>query len=352
MTSATDLTRQYDRWLASRIPVVEADVARKHEEMRADRFRFLRGTYYLWLARVAERVPDVLDAARVPLVGDLHVENFGTWRDRDQTRRWGVNDYDELAVGPWLLDPLRLAVSARLAPHVALGEDVELDTLLSSYAEAEAGAAIKLEGKRGEHLVDLVPAFAHERKFYQHLEEGAPADDVPAEVVAAATSVAEPGWKPRWFEHEAGTGSLGHLRRVGVGPADDGGTHAREAKELGPGSAVWAAPIDRRMPTADAGLFVRVMAQVKGPAAVVRVSDWHVRDLAPDVVRIELSGLHKGDARRLLGSMAEVTAAVHATDTAAYGRARKEAAALDPATFQQYVDAMVDVVRADHASYR
>jgi len=28
-------------------------------------------------------------------VGDLHVENFGTWRDAEGRLIWGVNDFDE-----------------------------------------------------------------------------------------------------------------------------------------------------------------------------------------------------------------------------------------------------------------
>ena len=140
--SARALTIDYDRWLADRITVVRADVARKHAEMHADRLRFLRGTYYLWLARVVERAGGVLDTARVPLVGDLHVENFGTWRDARQVRRWGVNDLDELGTGPWLLDPLRLAVSATLAPHIAMDDDEVCDTILDAYAQARGGADV------------------------------------------------------------------------------------------------------------------------------------------------------------------------------------------------------------------
>jgi hypothetical protein len=352
MATVRSLTADYDRWLDGQITVVAADVERKHAEMRGDRFRFLRGSYYLWLARVATLLPEVLDTARVPLVGDLHVENFGTWRDADQVRRWGVNDLDELALGPWLLDPLRLAVSARLAPHVALGERTEVETVLAAYAGAPPGRpAVKLDGKRAAHLRPLVPELVKPARFYARLEEGKPADDVPPAVVAAAVGVAEPGWRPRWFEHDAGTGSLGHLRRVGVGRADDGATHAREAKEIGPGTAAWARHLDERMPTPDPALFTRVVRAVKGPAAAARVADWHVRDLAPDVIRIELSGLRKRDARSLLTSMAEATAGLHATDPSAYDAARREAMALDPATFRGYVDTMVASVEEDFAAY-
>lgn len=352
MTTARALTAAYDEWLAARIPVVPGEVLHKHAEMRGDRFRFLRGTYYLWLARVAEHLPEVLDTARVPIVGDLHVENFGTWRDRREIRRWGVNDLDELSWGPWLLDPLRLAVSARLAPRIALRDKAVSATVLAAYAASGPRRAVKLSGRRGAHLRRLVPPFAHARKFYRQLRNGEPVHDVPAAVVAEARRIAEPGWEPEWFDREAGTGSLGRLRRVGVGRAGDGTWHAREAKQLGPGTAAWAAPLGPHLPTPDPALFSRVTEAVRGPGAVARVGDWHVRDLAPDVVRIELSGLQEGESRTLLTSMAEATAGIHAVDEAGFRAARGEARALDPRLFRRYVDTMVACLDEDFHNYR
>ncbi|HEY0117170.1 MAG TPA: DUF2252 family protein [Cellulomonas sp.] len=348
---AKALTADYDRWLARQITVVRADVARKHAELRADRFRFLRGTYYLWLARVVERVPEVLGTARVPLVGDLHVENFGTWRDQRQVRRWGVNDLDELGTGPWLLDLLRLAVSVTQAPHIALDDATACDTLLRAYATTPVGADVALANPRAEHLRALVPPFASPDTYYDGLAGGHPEADLPAEVVAAAEAVAEPGWRPTWHAHEAGTGSLGHRRRAGVGPAADGTRHAREAKQLGPGTLAWAAPLDARLPQPDDGLYARVLAAVKGPAAATRVLDWQVRDLAPDIVRIELSGLRPKDAELLLGSMARAAADVHAADEDAWKAARTEALGLDRAHFRRLVATMAEVVKADFRAY-
>jgi hypothetical protein len=349
--SARALTDDYDRWLASSISVVRADVARKHAEMHADRMRFLRGTYYLWLARVVDRAPHVLDTARVPLVGDLHVENFGTWRDHKQVRRWGVNDLDELGTGPWLLDLLRLAVSATLAPHIALDDDEVCDTLLEAYGEAHPGADVALAESSATHLRALVPPFASSRKFYDTLAGGHPAADLPHDVVVAAQRVAEPGWRPTWRVHEAGTGSLGHRRRVGVGVAGDGAWHAREAKQLGPGTLQWAARLDARLPHADPALYPRVLAAVKGPAAATRVQDWQVRDLAPDVVRIELPGLRPKDATRLLRSMSRAVADVHATDKPAWKAARTEARELRRKEFRGLVTTMADSVRTDFRAY-
>ena len=51
---------------------------------------------------------------QVLAVGDIHIENYGTWRDVDGRLAWGVNDFDEAAEMPYVLDLVRLAASALL----------------------------------------------------------------------------------------------------------------------------------------------------------------------------------------------------------------------------------------------
>lgn len=352
MNDAGALTADYEEWLGDRIPLDAAELERKHAEMAAHEYRFLRGTYYLWLDRLAEHVPEALAGSRVPVVGDLHVENFGTWRDADQVRRWGVNDFDELAIGPVLPDLIRLATSAVLAPHIAVEDKEVCATVLDTWARATPRAAIDLDENGAGHLRGLVPAFADADRFYARLGTGAPAD-LPADVVAAASAVAEPGWRPTWHHHEAGTGSLGHRRVVGVGPAADGAMHAREAKELGPGTSTWAAARVARIdwPQAHDGLYEQVRARIAGPGAAARVADWQVRDLAPDVVRIELTGLDGRPATRLLRAMARATADVHGVDVAGFAAAVTEVERLGHAGFRDAVDTMAGLTRADFVAY-
>lgn len=353
MAEVARLTADYEHWLGLQIPLDEAQLRHKHEELAGDEYRFLRGTYYLWLLRAATEVPEAMTRAGVPLVGDLHVENYGTWRDADQVRRWGVNDLDELARGPWLLDLLRLAVSAVLAPHLTLDDDDVCDTVLGSWYAATPGSAVDL--RDAPHLEPLVPAFADPESFYADLAAGPVVHDVPASVVAAAEHVAEPGWQPTWHVHEAGTGSLGHRRRVGVGRASDGTPHAREAKQLGPPSCLWAAvnapgtgiPVPGGP---DGPAYAAVTASVRGPAGATRVEGWQVRDLAPDVVRIRPTGLHHHDARRLLEAMSEAAADVHGADHEALARARAEAVA--ERDFRGLVATMAEVVRHDFRAWQ
>jgi uncharacterized protein (DUF2252 family) len=81
------LTVAYETWLSAQIPVVGLDLAVKHEQLASSPLRFLRGTYYLWLCRMPSLLPELADRPRVVAVGDLHAENFGTWRDRTGARR-------------------------------------------------------------------------------------------------------------------------------------------------------------------------------------------------------------------------------------------------------------------------
>lgn len=78
------LTADYEAWLGSKIRLVAADLDRKRVELTHDLMHFLRGTYYLWLLSLPS---EAFQGPEVPCVGDLHVENFGTWVDATGTRR-------------------------------------------------------------------------------------------------------------------------------------------------------------------------------------------------------------------------------------------------------------------------
>ena len=88
-------TRAFEEWLGHRTDLVKKDLRIKHASMKAAVFPFLRATFYRW-AQIWPRVcPDLAKGPQVLAVGDLHVENFGTWRDVEGRLIWGVNDFDE-----------------------------------------------------------------------------------------------------------------------------------------------------------------------------------------------------------------------------------------------------------------
>src|SRR5580693_2117279 len=108
-------TQTYEAWLKTVLEIVPADLKEKHSLMAADVFSFLRATFYRWCQLWPEVCPELGEAPQTLAVGDLHVENFGTWRDAEARLVWGINDFDEVATMPFAIDLVRLAASAHLA---------------------------------------------------------------------------------------------------------------------------------------------------------------------------------------------------------------------------------------------
>ncbi len=88
----------------------------KLDRLCASPFGFLRGTFHLFVADWATLGDDPLAAGpEQPIVGDLHLENFGAFRAADATVVFDVNDFDETASFTPALDLARLATSVVLA---------------------------------------------------------------------------------------------------------------------------------------------------------------------------------------------------------------------------------------------
>jgi uncharacterized protein (DUF2252 family) len=131
-------TRSYERWRADRIPIVASDLAAKHEKLASSPFVMLRGTYYRFAKQFFARERSLARAPATIAVGDLHIENFGTWRDSDGRLAWGVNDFDEVDLLPYTIDLVRLATSAVLAiraEHLALAPHAACEAILQGWRE-------------------------------------------------------------------------------------------------------------------------------------------------------------------------------------------------------------------------
>src|ERR1700731_1128909 len=108
-------TRKFEDWLRLQIRLVEPDLRFKHAQMAAALFPFFRATFSRSVEMCGEGCASRGPVPQILSVGDLHVENFGTWRDTDGRLVWGVNDFDEACVYPYTMDLVRLATSALLA---------------------------------------------------------------------------------------------------------------------------------------------------------------------------------------------------------------------------------------------
>ena len=114
-TSIIELTAAYEKWLGRELTIIPEDLAAKHKAMAADIFSFLRATFYGWSKLFPQVCPSSASAPALLAVGDLHVENFGTWRDAEGRLVWGINDFDEATRMPYTIDLVRLAASAHIA---------------------------------------------------------------------------------------------------------------------------------------------------------------------------------------------------------------------------------------------
>src|SRR6202043_2779078 len=94
--------------------IIAADLLKKHERMSSGPFPFLRATYWRWAETILDICPALADAPSTLAVGDIHLENYGSWGDVEGRLIWGVNDFDEAAEMPYPLDLVRLGASAML----------------------------------------------------------------------------------------------------------------------------------------------------------------------------------------------------------------------------------------------
>ena len=146
-------TQRYEARLRAALPlVIDADLDFKHEQMALAPFPFLRATFYRWSQRWGHCCPHLASTPVVLGVGDLHVENYGTWRDAEGRLVWGVNDFDEATLVPYAVDLVRLATSAGLASNAHdLSSELKdaAGALVAGYAEGLAGSAGPGRDKQG-----------------------------------------------------------------------------------------------------------------------------------------------------------------------------------------------------------
>src|SRR5262249_18530630 len=81
--SIQQATADYEAWLHHEIGLIRPDVELKHQHMREGAFPFLRATFYRWAQVWPDACSELAAAPRILGIGDLHVENFGTWRDME-----------------------------------------------------------------------------------------------------------------------------------------------------------------------------------------------------------------------------------------------------------------------------
>src|SRR5215472_3955947 len=238
-------TARYEAWLHQHMDLVAPDLRRKHTRMREARFPFLRATYYRWAQVWPELCPDLAAGPCVLAVGDLHVENFGTWRDTEGRLAWGVNDFDEAWRLPYTHDLVRLAASVAIAiseSRLRLDFTLAAEAIVEGYRAGleEAGAAFVFS----EHHSALREMATHRLRdpdFWDKLDALQTfRGKLPKGAAKALAKTLPRGAKGgRVARRVAGLGSLGRPRFVWL--ADwQGARIAREVKAAAPSACCFA----------------------------------------------------------------------------------------------------------------
>jgi len=349
-------TRQFEQWMGRQTTLVRRDLRLKHQRMAESAFFFFRATFYRWMQLWPKICPDLSAAPEVLAVGDLHIENFGTWRDVEGRLVWGVNDFDEAAVLPYAIDLVRLATSAILAieeGHLALRKKDACGAILGGYQESmgEGGRPFVLEEENTWLRRIAVNRLRDPVHFWQRLGNLPRFDGRIPRAAQQALGCLWPDRDLRYqvFRRVAGLGSLGHPRLLAIAQFE-GGRIAREAKALLPSALYWAT--EKKAPAKL--LYQKIMTSaVRCPDPYVRLcGSWVVRRLSPHCCRIELNVLPRHrDELRLLNAMGRETANIHLGNR--NGREiRRHLRSLHPNLLSSAVTEMAAAVRKDWQAWR
>lgn len=353
LMTIVEATRRFEAWLKEQIPVVRADLDYKHQQMRAAPFLFFRATYYRWAQVWPEECRKLARAEEVHAVGDLHLENFGTWRDAEGRLVWGVNDFDEAHPLAFTNDLVRLAVSALLAAEASVRFHLTPSEICTQLADGyrdqveSGGEPFVLMERHPELRHMALQDLRQPAPFWQRLEakSAVARRPLPASARKAIRDLLPTGAKPayRILTKPKGLGSLGRQRFLAL-VTHDGGDIAREAKEVAPSAWLWARGRGDRAGKGNPWLEKIVRAAVRCPDPWWEVRrGWLVRRLGPDCSRIDIEELvHHRDLAELLHAMGRETANIH------LGTPRKARKRLRAGLAKLPVDWLLDAARAMH----
>jgi len=349
-------TQDYEQWLARHIRVLKDDLKVKHERMAEDPFCFLRATFYRWMQLFPSLCPELMETPTVLAVGDLHVENYGTWRDTEGRLVWGINDFDEAFPLPYAVDLVRLAASARLVIQLKRLPFENADAcaaILDGYAVGlrDGGEPFVLSERHRGMLAAVTGRERDPTEFWEKLSSLPTASSVPA-AVNARLKAALPGQglKFRVAHRLAGLGSLGRERYTAITDWC-GGKIARETKPLLPSACSWAGARAGRGKFFYAAIL-RQSVRAADPFLTVR-DGWVLRRLSPFCSRIELHQLTRGhDRTKLVHAMGRELANIHLGTPEAVAAIRRDLRQRDPDWLRAAAETMVSATLNDWREWR
>jgi uncharacterized protein (DUF2252 family) len=356
-----DVTQSISAFNLGRDPV---GLSLKYRKMRESAFSFFRGTCHLFYERVSQE-PSLVDAPLGWICGDMHLENFGSYKADNRQVYFDINDFDEACLAPLSYELVRMLCSIALGADQAGLEQDECNHLRSTFLDAyatslEQGKAMWVERETATGLIRglLDAARKRERKVLlekytelkgkkralltdgKHATRATPAqkDAVAACLHSLPSAMADPAFYEVLdvAQRLAGTGSLGLERYVilvrGKGSPDGNylldlkrsvppslETHLANAQPAWPSQAHRIVDLQRRLQAISMAFLQPV--ELNGATCVLR-------GLLPSEDRISLrSSAHQSAADRqdLVGTMGRVVAWAHLRGSGCSGAANHDA---------------------------
>lgn len=142
---------------AGRLPDL---LARKYKAMRTNSFSFFRGTCHLFYEDLAQ-APRLKDDTKVWICGDLHLENFGSYKGDNRAVYFDLNDFDEAVLAPCTWELVRVLTSIHVAAQTTGFNQKKAQPLCESFLRTYSETLSK--GKAGSIEKDTVRGLV--RKF-------------------------------------------------------------------------------------------------------------------------------------------------------------------------------------------
>jgi len=317
----------------------------KYGLISTDVFRFYRGTCHLFYEALAKNT-GWRDDTKCWITGDLHLENFGTYKGDNRVVYFDMNDFDEALLAPASWEVCRLLTSIHLAAHV-LGFNQQLaESLCHIYIDAYinvllTGKPVVIEKETATGLLETFLKQVQQRQQKQFIQSKIvytggqwkiladkkkmlPCPAEQQQQVATALN----NWLHTHLPQQqltvkhvcyriAGTGSVGIQRYAAL--VEDktlGRFHLIDVKEATPSSLMRYTVYKQPKWNNEAERIVTLQKRVQhvSPAflhtLIINKTSFVVKELQPSQDRMDLA-LCKGKKNRLAGiliTMAQVTA--------------------------------------------
>lgn len=337
--------------------------------VRTNPFAFFRGTCPLFYSTLgADR--SLLSSPMVLACGDLHLENFGSYKGDNRLVYFDLNDFDESCVAPVALELVRFLTSILIAAKPLKISSTTASKMVASFIQTYSANVIStkprwiersiatgpvrklLQSLKGRHRCDLIKQRTLRKAGkIRLLIDGkktlvATAEDrARAESVLSAYASTQPS--PAFFapidfaRRIAGNGSLGLERYVALvrGDANSGGNvdgqYLIDIKLAKPSALATNInfPQPRWRSEAERVVSIQRISQAISPALLGSVGigkrSYLIKELQPSADRVNLTALGGKSCalNEVVRTMAEATAWAHLRSCGRFGAGSVDALA-------------------------